>query len=226
MSAAGTGQTVAIARVREALGRHAIRPRAVRADSRRVQPGDLFFALPGQRTDGRRFIDAAIAAGACAVLCETGGAPAGAPVPVIEVDHLRAHAGALADALLDHPSAALHVIGITGTNGKTSVSQWIAQAMNALGTRCGVIGTLGCGLPPPMSAQSKSRSTESGPRSMAARLRRSCTAFWVKTSSSRLPNSSPGGRPRKPATFSETRATIQSAVRAIRKPIGWIEPRM
>ncbi|EGK73517.1 LOW QUALITY PROTEIN: Putative murein precusor biosynthesis bifunctional protein UDP-N-acetylmuramoylalanyl-D-glutamate--2,6-diaminopimelate ligase MurF [Methyloversatilis universalis FAM5] len=145
MSAADAGQTVA--RVREALARHGITPRAVRADSRRVQPGDLFFALPGQRTDGRRFIDAAIAAGACAVLCEAGGAPAGTTVPVIEIDDLRAHAGALADALLDHPSAALHVIGITGTNGKTSVSQWVAQAMQALGTRCGVIGTLGCGLP-------------------------------------------------------------------------------
>jgi UDP-N-acetylmuramoyl-L-alanyl-D-glutamate--2,6-diaminopimelate ligase len=142
----GTSPAV-VARVRDALSRRGIVPRALRADSRQVQTGDLFFALPGQRTDGRRFIEAAIERGACAVLCETGGAPATAAIPVIEVDALRSHAGALADALLDHPSAALHVIGITGTNGKTSVSQWIAQAFGVLGTRCGVIGTLGSGLP-------------------------------------------------------------------------------
>jgi UDP-N-acetylmuramoyl-L-alanyl-D-glutamate--2,6-diaminopimelate ligase len=142
-----TGTSAVVARVRDALSRRHVVPRALRADSRQVQSGDLFFALPGQRTDGRRFIDAAIERGACAVLCEAGGAPTDAPVPVIEVESLRRHAGALADDLLDRPSAALHVIGITGTNGKTSVSQWVAPAMNLLGTRCGVIGTLGSGLP-------------------------------------------------------------------------------
>ena len=119
-----------IARVRDTLSRRGVVPRALRADSRQVQAGDLFFALPGQRTDGRRFIDAAIERGACAVLCEAGGAPTAAAVPVIEVDSLRSHAGALADDLLDRPSSALHVIGVTGTNGKTSVSQWVAQAMD------------------------------------------------------------------------------------------------
>ncbi len=137
----------AIAAVRTALSRSGVVPRAVRADSRQVRHGDLFFALPGQRTDGRRYIDAAIERGACAVVCEAGGAPTAAPVPVIEIESLRERAGALADDLLDHPSSALHLIGITGTNGKTSVSQWIAQAMGRLGTRCGVIGTLGSGLP-------------------------------------------------------------------------------
>jgi UDP-N-acetylmuramyl-tripeptide synthetase len=140
-----------IARVRDTLSRRGVVPRALRADSRQVQAGDLFFALPGQRTDGRRFIDAAIERGACAVLCEAGGAPTAAAVPVIEVDSLRSHAGALADDLLDRPSSALHVIGVTGTNGKTSVSQWVAQAMDMLGTRCGVIGTLGSGLPGQLS---------------------------------------------------------------------------
>lgn len=140
-----------IARVRDTLSRRGVVPRALRADSRQVQAGDLFFALPGQRTDGRRFIDAAIERGACAVLCEAGATSPDAAVPVIEVDSLRSHAGALADDLLDHPSSALHVIGITGTNGKTSVSQWIAQAMGLLGTRCGVIGTLGSGLPGQLS---------------------------------------------------------------------------
>lgn len=137
-----------IARVRDALSRHGIVARTLRSDSRHVSPGDIFFALPGERTDGRRYIDAAIERGAAAVLCEDGAAPApGSRVPVIEVSALRSHAGPLADALLDHPSSHIHVIGITGTNGKTSVSQWIAQALHALGRECGVIGTLGNGLP-------------------------------------------------------------------------------
>jgi UDP-N-acetylmuramyl-tripeptide synthetase len=136
-----------IARVQEALSRHRIVPRRLCADSRRVAPGDVFFALPGERTDGSRFIADAIAQGASAVLCEAGAAPSDSSVPVLQVGALRSHAGALADALLDHPSAHLHVIGITGTNGKTSVSQWIAQALRTLGRECGVIGTLGNGLP-------------------------------------------------------------------------------
>nr|WP_232417903.1 UDP-N-acetylmuramoyl-L-alanyl-D-glutamate--2,6-diaminopimelate ligase [Methyloversatilis thermotolerans] len=136
-----------IRHVRAELARHGVTPRALRADSRHVAAGELFFALPGQRTDGRRFIASAIERGACAVLCDPGAAQDAVGVPVIEVPDLALHAGALADALLDHPSAAMHVIGITGTNGKTSVSQWIAQAFAALGTRCGVVGTLGNGLP-------------------------------------------------------------------------------
>lgn len=137
-----------IAQVRAALSRHGVEPRTLRADSRHIAPGDIFFALPGERTDGRRFIDVAIDRGAAAVLCEAGTTTTANPqAPVIEIDDLRHHAGALADALLDQPSAHLHVIGITGTNGKTSVSQWIAQALHALGRECGVIGTLGNGLP-------------------------------------------------------------------------------
>lgn len=136
-----------ITQVQDALSRHRIVPRRLCADSRRVAQGDVFFALPGERTDGTRFIANAIAQGASAVLCEAGAAPADSAVPVIQVKALRSHAGALADALLGEPSAHMHVIGITGTNGKTSVSQWIAQALRTLGRECGVIGTLGNGLP-------------------------------------------------------------------------------
>jgi UDP-N-acetylmuramyl-tripeptide synthetase len=136
-----------IAQVQDALSRHRIVPRRLCVDSRRVAQGDVFFALPGERTDGTRFIANAIAQGASAVLCEAGATHVDSAVPVIQVDALRSHAGALADALLGHPSAHMHVIGITGTNGKTSVSQWIAQALRMLGRECGVIGTLGNGLP-------------------------------------------------------------------------------
>ncbi len=136
-----------VSRVMDILSQQGIRPHSLRSDSRQVGPGDIFFALPGARTNGSRFIDAAIASGASAVLCEAGAESTGAPVPVIGIESLHHHAGALADALLDHPSASMHVIGITGTNGKTSVSQWIAQSLRTQGIECGVIGTLGSGLP-------------------------------------------------------------------------------
>ena len=79
---------------------------------------------------------------------------------------------------------------------------------------------------PPVRAQSNRRSTASGPRNMAERLRRSWTALGLKTLSSGRPNRSSGVRPMKSATLADTRATSQSAVRAIRKPMGWIQPRI
>lgn len=120
-------------------------------DSRTLQPGDLFLAWPGARDDARRHIGDALARGAAAVLYEPAGfrttESAVTAVPLIAVDGLRALSGYLADALFGHPSAHLFVVGVTGTNGKTSVSQWIAQALCRLGERCAVVGTLGAGFP-------------------------------------------------------------------------------
>ena len=117
------------------------------ADSRRVQPGDVFVAIPGAQVDGRDFIAQAVAKGAAAVIAEAGRAVvATAPdFPVVEVPGLAALSGQIADLVYGRPSERLWLAGVTGTNGKTSVSQWIAQAMNALQHRCAVIGTLGNG---------------------------------------------------------------------------------
>ncbi|GGE33939.1 UDP-N-acetylmuramoyl-L-alanyl-D-glutamate--2,6-diaminopimelate ligase [Halopseudomonas oceani] len=116
-------------------------------DSRRVAPGDLFLAFPGLRYDGRDFIAEAVAAGASAVACEPGhGVVEVVSVPVVEVPNLAQQVSALGDIFYGQPSAGMQVIGITGTNGKTSVSQMLAQALDLLGNRCGVIGTLGSGL--------------------------------------------------------------------------------
>ncbi|MCG3185932.1 MAG: UDP-N-acetylmuramoyl-L-alanyl-D-glutamate--2,6-diaminopimelate ligase [Rhodocyclaceae bacterium] len=120
-------------------------------DSRTLQPGDVFLAWPGARDDARRHIGDALARGAAAVLYEPAGfepSESGpTAVPLIAVDGLRALSGYLADALYGHPSAHLFVVGVTGTNGKTSVSQWIAQSLCWLGERCAVVGTLGAGFP-------------------------------------------------------------------------------
>jgi len=139
-------------RVVTELRRQGVMPSGISADSRRIVPGDVFVALPGARRDGRSFIAEAVARGAVAVLREHGSSDAAvggtAPaVPSIAVAGLQAVGGELADLIYDHPSEKLWMFGVTGTNGKTSVSQWIAEAFKLLGRKCGVIGTLGSGFP-------------------------------------------------------------------------------
>ena len=132
--------------------------RRLMLDSRAVQPGDLFIAIPGRTVDGRSFIDDAITRGVTAVLwqSEPGSEPipihwrtsaSGEPLPVIAIDNLSHKVGVLADRFYAEPSKSLYTVGITGTNGKTSTSQFIAQALT--GSRhCGVIGTMGWGFLP------------------------------------------------------------------------------
>jgi UDP-N-acetylmuramoyl-L-alanyl-D-glutamate--2,6-diaminopimelate ligase len=123
-------------------------------DSRRVQAGDAFVAWPGYGNDGRQFVPAALAAGAVACLVEAEGAGAfsfdGARVAALA--GLKSATGVLADIFYGEPSRSLDVVAVTGTNGKTSVSWWVAQALSLLGRRCGVIGTLGVGEPPSAAA--------------------------------------------------------------------------
>ena len=121
-------------------------------DSRRVERGATFVAYPGETQDGRRFIAQAIASGAASVLWEKRGFqwnPAWR-VPNLGIPHLRARAGVIASHVYQNPSARLWMIGVTGTNGKTTCSQWIAQALNQCGVRTAVIGTLGYGMRRPL----------------------------------------------------------------------------
>jgi UDP-N-acetylmuramoyl-L-alanyl-D-glutamate--2,6-diaminopimelate ligase len=116
-------------------------------DSRQVKPGDTFLAYAGETGDGRKFIPQAIAAGANAVLWEADGF-AWDPswkIPNLPISGLRARAGIIADYVYGHPSRKLWLIGITGTNGKTSCSHWLAQAMTTLGRKTAIVGTLGVG---------------------------------------------------------------------------------
>ncbi len=116
-------------------------------DSREIKRGDTFVAYPGEKSDGRQFIAEAIARGANAVIWEAGHfAWDGAwHVPNLGISDLRHRAGWLADTVYGAPSEKLWVVGITGTNGKTSTSHWIARALNETGRQCALIGTLGNG---------------------------------------------------------------------------------
>ena len=98
-------------------------------DSRKVAPGDLFAALPGAQADGRRFIDDALARGASALLvARRGDAPP--DVPLLVADDARSAAARCAHALAGNPAADLELIGVTGTNGKTTTA-WLLQALLA-----------------------------------------------------------------------------------------------
>lgn len=132
-----------------ALDRLGARMGHLAVDSRTVKPGDTFLAYPGEKMDGRKFIPQAIERGASSVVWECDGF-AWDPqwkTPNLPVLGLKSRAGLIADYLYDHPSQKLWLIGVTGTNGKTSCSHWMVQAMAALDRKAAVIGTLGAGFP-------------------------------------------------------------------------------
>ena len=143
--------------------------RDLRLDSRFVRGGDIFVAVPGEKTDGRRFLDDAIARGAAAALVEAGGWSGGAyAAPVLAVPGLRSELGAVAADFYGWPSEQLLSVGVTGTNGKTSCSQWIAQLLTREGRRCAVVGTIGIGFP---GALQSSELTTPDPVSLQRELR-------------------------------------------------------
>ncbi|TMH61975.1 MAG: UDP-N-acetylmuramoyl-L-alanyl-D-glutamate--2,6-diaminopimelate ligase [Betaproteobacteria bacterium] len=120
----------------------------ITSDSRQVRPGDAFAAYRGTRQDGRAFIPDAIARGAGAILWDVQGFVWNREwkVPHLPIEDLKARLGAIADAIYGHPSRELWMIGVTGTNGKTSCAHWIAAGLDASGRRAAVLGTLGNGL--------------------------------------------------------------------------------
>ena len=126
-------------------------PGALSCDSRQIRPGDGFVAWPGAALDGRRFVRAALDAGASAVVVERDGVAAfdlDEQAPIATVAGLKAQAGPIASAFCQVPSAQLDVIAITGTNGKTSTAWWMAQLLSACGRECAMVGTLGMGRVP------------------------------------------------------------------------------
>jgi len=121
---------------------------ALCTNSREVVPGSLFIATAGSRVDGRAYIAEACARGAAAVVYDASGAtPPPVSVPSIGVPELRRHIGTIADRFYGAPSQDMVVIGVTGTNGKTTCTQVLAQALDRAPQRCAIIGTLGYGFP-------------------------------------------------------------------------------
>lgn len=121
--------------------------RELTLDSRNVRGGDLFLAVPGANFDGRDHIADALKRGAAAVAYEVEGAKVLpiTDVPLIPVKGLAAQLSDIAGRFYGDPSRSLNLVGVTGTNGKTSVTQLVAQALDLLGQHCGIVGTLGTG---------------------------------------------------------------------------------
>jgi len=120
----------------------------ISSDSRRLDEGDLFLAVQGLTSHGLDFLAEALEAGVCAVAWDasTGAVPVDLDIPVIAVDGLAGRLGEIANRFYRYPSEQLEVIGITGTNGKTTVAWMIAQVAAILGERCAYLGTLGYGV--------------------------------------------------------------------------------
>lgn len=125
-------------------------PGRLRTDHRQVEPGDAFLAWPGYANDARRFVPAALRSGAAACLVDDHHlASFGfADARIAAVTRLKHIVGPIAHHFLGRPSEKLQLLAVTGTNGKTSTAWWTAQALNRLGRRCALIGTLGIGEPP------------------------------------------------------------------------------
>jgi len=145
--AASPGIGESVSHILERLG---IAPGELVSDSRKAMPGKVFAAYPGETRDGRDFIAQAVAQRVDGVLWEADHYqwdPALA-VPNAGVAGLKTRIGEIAAHVYGEPSRALHMVGVTGTNGKTSVAHWVAQAFSQLGRKAAVIGTVGNGFPP------------------------------------------------------------------------------
>jgi UDP-N-acetylmuramoyl-L-alanyl-D-glutamate--2,6-diaminopimelate ligase len=155
-------------------------------DSRLVKRGSVFVAYPGSARDGRAYIADAIARGAAAVIWERRGFDWDArwAVPNLAIEDLRAAASDIAGIAYADPSASLWMVGVTGTNGKTSVAQWVAQAFDGLGRRAAVLGTLGNGM---VGERAEAKNTTPDPvvlqRELADYLRRGAKVASMEVSS-------------------------------------------
>ncbi len=121
-------------------------------DSRKLAGGELFLAVPGFSSDGRNYIESAVSAGAAAVLVEADGFEDALSDEVFSrvffIKGLKDRVAFVADRVFRQPSKKLDLIGVTGTNGKTSCCWFISQLLSELGQNCAVMGTIGQGVPP------------------------------------------------------------------------------
>ena len=120
----------------------------IASDSRKLCQGDLFLAIQGMSSHGLDYLEEARAAGAAAVAWDSSSAPAPADIgmPMVAVENLATHVGEIASRFYGAPSEQLGVVGVTGTNGKTTVAWLIAQCWQHLQKRCAYLGTIGYGI--------------------------------------------------------------------------------
>lgn len=158
-------------------------------NSQQVRPGDLFIAIPGTLVDGRDYICDAVTRGAIAVLREAGGEYdiASVATPVFTCKNLRKQVGLIADRFFGSPSSKLLVIGVTGTNGKTTCTHLLAQVLGHTKKRCALIGTVGVGFPGALEAMALTTPDAISVHALLARfLREGATHVCVEVSSHAL----------------------------------------
>ncbi|HWM54501.1 MAG TPA: UDP-N-acetylmuramoyl-L-alanyl-D-glutamate--2,6-diaminopimelate ligase [Solirubrobacterales bacterium] len=132
-------ELVAEADVRRIVGDTGVEVSGLAYDSRRVEPGTLFFCVPGEKADGHEFAAAAVEAGAVGLVVER---ELEVGVPQVVVPDARAAMAPLAARFWGDPTAELKVVGITGTNGKTTTAFLVREILEAAGVRCGLLGTV------------------------------------------------------------------------------------
>jgi UDP-N-acetylmuramoyl-L-alanyl-D-glutamate--2,6-diaminopimelate ligase len=115
---------------------------SLQTDSRQAGPGSLFIAVKGTHTDGHRYIPDVIAAGATAIVCEDLPQPIPEKITFIQVEDASTAAGIIAHNFYGQPSEQLHLIGVTGTNGKTTIATLLYKLFTALGYKCGLLSTV------------------------------------------------------------------------------------
>ncbi len=128
--------------VRTSRGNLAVEIANVTADSRLVVGGTLFVAVPGFKTDGAKFIDAAIGKGAAAIVAQSGVTPPPSAAAFVEVDDTRAALALIAANFYGRPATRLSLVGVTGTSGKTTTTKMIESIFDASGEPAGLIGTI------------------------------------------------------------------------------------
>lgn len=111
-------------------------------DSRKVRPGAAFIAVKGAAADGHQFIEKAIENGAAAVICETWPAQLKEQVVYVQVENSAAAAGYMADNFFERPSGRVKLVGVTGTNGKTTIATLLYKLFTRLGYQCGLLSTV------------------------------------------------------------------------------------
>jgi len=172
-----------------AAGRSDVTVTAVTHDSRAVANGAVFVAIRGRRADGTTFTDEAIKRGAAAIVAETP-APAGVTAPWIQTPDARLALAELAGIFYEHPSEALKVVGVTGTNGKTTSTYLLAAVFDAAGQTCGRMGTVTVRVgPSPADERDASHTTPEAPdlqRLLREMVERGCKACAMEVSSHAL----------------------------------------
>lgn len=126
----------------DSTGDLAVQINGIQFDSRKVKPGDLFVAVKGTHVDGHQFIAKAIELGATAVVCEILPEVIPSGIVVVKIGETQTNFGKLAAAFYNHPSANLKVVGVTGTNGKTTIATLLYKTFCLLGYKVGLISTI------------------------------------------------------------------------------------